>query len=442
MNSLKLYLFAVLALASVFVAVYTPTFIGIWMLLLSIWIAFVAANITTVLYAFINGFLAVSFDYYLRWENAPMLFYRGYGASPEQLGLLTTIILLIFYTLDRSSASRVNLYAYVPELNLLFSHLSGWVASFILLGGSFYVVTVSGTIFQKHFDLNEIGRYAFLEYLSLLILVTQFSRERRRKARFFFSAIAVFYTFALVLASYRMAATLSALALLLGLMSGKRIAKYKILGVIAISFLAMGIVGLLRHGQMEFGLLSLLGYKHLGSFGFVLDSTFTGVIETSLIYTSYSESLSLSQTIGNFLAIIAPVPSSMLPDSLNYHGAAKAFHQTRVPGGGIVAGYVLFTKYLLMIPLMWFFVLSQTIKLQIEQSARLQHNSIQHVLFAILMITMMRWSLYGVYVLFKFMGIFFLVLLVDAGFRSLAGRRPKISVTGKNTQTVRSPVDQ
>ncbi|MEQ5829013.1 hypothetical protein J3456_16845 [Sulfitobacter sp. NFXS29] len=423
LNLDNIIFFTFLVILSIVVALVFPSLLGLWLLILSAWIALVAANITTVLYAFINIFLAFTFDYYLRWENTLTLFYRGDGASMEHLCLLTTLVLLVFYVLESSRAFRLNLYAHIPELNLRFSRLSGWVATCTLMAGGIYVSVTSGTVFQQQFDLDEIGRYAFLEYLSLLIIVALFSQERGRTARMLFVASAIFYTLCLVLASYRMAGTLSALAIFLGLMSGRKVAKYNIVGIILVGFVAMAGIGILRTGIMEVNLLSLLGYKYLGSYGNVLDSTFTGVIETSLIYSSYSLSLSFTQVLGNFIAIIAPFPSSFMPDSLNYHAMAKAYHQTRVPGGGVVAGYLLFTDYLLAIPLLWFFAVTQPIRLRIGREARPRHNSPHHLMYAILMITMMRWSLYGVYVLFKFVGIFLFIFLVDATVRNFFGRR-------------------
>lgn len=431
MSALKLYVFAFLAFTSVGVTLMIPTYLGLWMLTLSLWILLVAANVTTVIYAFINIFLAVTFDYYLRWQDSTMLFYRGGGASLEQLGLVTTIILLLFYAMDRSRISHINTHAHVPELNLRFSRLAGWVSSFALMACSFYVITSTGTILEQQFDLNEIGRYAFLEYAALLILVSLFSTERGSHARFFFIASAAAYTLVLLLASYRMASTVSGLALFLGLMSGKSIAKYKIIGFFVIGFFSMAFVGLLRGDHTNINLLAMIGYKQMGSFGYVLDNTFTGVIETSLIYTSFSQHIPFAQKVGYFFAIIAPLPSSLLPGSLDYHSAAKAYHQTRVPGGGIIAGYVLFTDYLLIVPLLWFFARSQTIKLRIRKTMRRQHNSLQHLLFAILMITIMRWSLYGVYVLFKFLGIMFVLLFLDAIYSSLTSRRSRRVTIGR-----------
>lgn len=425
LSALKLSIFAFLAFTSVGVTLVIPMYLGLWMLTLSLWIILVAANITTVIYAFIHIFLGIAFDYYLRWEGSTPLFYRDGGASFEQLGLLTTIILLLFFSMDCSRISQINTRAHIPELNIRFSRLAGWVSSFALMGCSFYVITSTGTILSQEFDVNDIGRYAILEYFALLILVSLFSRERGRHARFFFIASAAVYTFVLVIASYRMASTVSGLALFLGLMSGKSIAKYKIVGIFVIVFFSMAVVGLLRASNMEINLLALIGYKQLGSFGYVLDSTFTGVIETSLIYTSFSQQIPIAQKVGYLFAIIAPLPSSLLPESLDYHSVAKAYHQTRVPGGGIVAGYVLFTEYLLIFPLLWFFARSQTIKLRIGQRMRPQHNSLQHVLFAILMITIMRWSLYGVYVLFKFLGIMLVLLFLDAVYSSLTSRRSR-----------------
>ena len=431
MSAGKLYVFAFLAFTSVAVTLMIPIYLGLWMLILSVWIVLVAANITTVLYAFIHIFLAFTFDYYLRWDDSTMLFYRSGGASVEQLGLLTTIILLLFYTMDCSRISRINTHAHVPELNLRFSRFAGWFSSFALMGCSFYVITSTGTILQQQFDLNEIGRYAILEYVALLILVSLFSREKGPHARFFLIATAAIYTLVLVLASYRMASTVSGLALFLGLMSGKSVAKYKILGIFVIGFFSMTVVGLWRGNQTDINLLAMIGYKQLGSFGYVLDSTFSGVIETSLIYTSFSQQVPIAQKVGYFFAIIAPMPSSLLPETLDYHSLAKAYHQTRVPGGGIIAGYVLFTEYLLIFPLLWFFASSQTIKLRIGETMRPQHNSLQHVLFAILMITIMRWSLYGVYVLFKFLGIMLVLLFLDAVYSSLTSRRSRRVAIGR-----------
>ena len=175
----------------------------------------------------------------------------------------------------------------------------------------------------------------------------------------------------------------------------------------------------MRSGSAGFDLANILGYKFLPVYGFVLDNTFTGVIETSLIYSAYAEQFSFADKLKYWLAIIIPAPSSILPPDFNYHAAAKLYHSTRVPGGGITAGYVIFTGYLLAPVLLAYLQLALFRTPQVLS----ERSLIKSILFVVVLITLMRWSLYGAYALFKFAGIFLLLCGVNRLLDSVQQRR-------------------
>jgi hypothetical protein len=131
-----------------------------------------------------------------------------------------------------------------------------------------------------------------------------------------------------------------------------------------------------------------------------LDNTFTGVIETGLIYTEIAANSNSAQIFKHLIGMIAPLPNTFIPDEYIY--SVSAIRDYIMPGGGIFAAFSIYFSYSLSV-----------IYLTVIHFAkeRAQHSVYFGILLLIITATSARWWLYGPFVIFKYFGIFLLIYI-------------------------------
>jgi hypothetical protein len=158
-----------------------------------------------------------------------------------------------------------------------------------------------------------------------------------------------------------------------------------------------------------------LGAKDIGSNINVLDNTFSGVIETSLMYTSFSHSLeSIAEKVSVGISLLNPFPKFLLPEAHQFHALAKYYHGGRVPGGGIFAGYMIFGGYLVALPYLLAVKCASSCLSGALISFNDKYRDLVFLLSAALFIAIPRIMLYDPSALWRFLLLLFVLYIANS----------------------------
>lgn len=389
----------VLALISLLIYLFDSNTLGIFTVLLSIFFIMKTESFLVFLLSFYNIMIGIAFDYYLRVRPYAFDFYFGNGASVEYLCLLSILIYLAINCLERQKkvwSSTVIIRARKPE----FSRLIYYPFLLAIIGCSLFILKNERTILSSTFNIRELVKYPFLEYFGIIVLFAIGSARDSKAKEIFAYAASTFLILVCLLTSYRMVAIVIGLSLIFSRYCGVAVKKSLLLSFGAFFYSALMVISYIRLGASDIGISHIFGYVDNGR----LDNTFSGVIETALIYTAVSQTQSFSQNIMHLIGTIAPLPSSFMPDSTSYLVNLFEIHRGKIPGGGLLAGFFIYFNYLLAIPVFAFLFFA------LRYSTR---KVIFGAMYFICFICVSRWWLYGPFVFFKFFGIFFLLYLIN-----------------------------
>lgn len=384
--SLVISFFSVL----LFLFAFSPSLMGLYILLISFYYMATCKSLLVLILCFFNISCGFAFDYYLRVNYAVYGFYRGDGITIELLAFVFTFFFLCLAFLDSLMDSERKKGVIVNAKMPSFSKLFYFPCLVLILWCIVFLFFNSGNIFSANFDLDELQKYSFLEYFAIVVYVFLSSAKTYFLKRVSYFIVFVFILF-LLLASYRMVGIVVILSVFFFIYNGRYVSRKLMFWMWLLGYAIFGLINLLRaDSEITFNLF--LGYKDFG----YLDNTFTGVIETSLIYSYVSEVKGGYKVFLEFLGTIAPLPSSLLPNEMVYFDKLDTQYPVRIPGGGMVSGFIVYFSYA------FFPVLLIYLYLALNKGNK---SYLYGMLAYISLITVSRWYLYGAYSLFKFVGV-------------------------------------
>jgi hypothetical protein len=292
-------------------------------------------------------------------------------------------------------SKSMTIQARLPE----FSSLLYYPFLISIIGCSLFILKNESTILTSSFDLRELVKYPFLEYFGIIVLFAIGSAKKSKTKELAVYGAALFLVLVCLATSYRMVAIVIGLSIFFAKYQNSPINKSLMIFLGVFFYSMLMVISYVRLGANSLEPSRLLGYVD-GR----LDNTFSGVIETALMYTSVSHNQPLSQNIMHFIGTILPLPSSLLPDSMSYVLNIFKVHPGKIPGGGLLAGFFIYFNYMLVIPVFAFLFFSLKYR---------NKNALFGSMYFICFICVSRWWLYGPFVFFKFSGIFFLVYLLN-----------------------------
>jgi hypothetical protein len=404
---LAIFIFIVLILIQSF----APSYVGIYGIVLSVIGIASGRSLLTVLLSFLNFSVSIAFDYYLRVWDYGYEFYDGRGISIEYLSFVSVCLFVYVLSLDWRyiNPSLGKKYIVVPSV-VYQSHSKMYYPLLLLvIWCAGFVFSRAGSMFSSTFSLDELQKYSFLEYFSVIIfflLRAVVSDFRRNVALFFCSLLVV----VMLLASYRMVSIIYFLTIIIAIAPGFKINRsYAIFAWLAF-YVSFAFIGYIRGDGSSLSFSTLLGYKDYG----YLDNTFTGVIETALIYSSIYEVNTLAVRIGEFIGTMLPVPGFLIPDNMIYYYDLESKYDGRIPGGGLLAGFVIYYDFLLLPVLLGYLLIAY----------KAYSNPVQSIWLTsfgfVALVSVSRWWLYGPYVLFKFLGVFLLFYVIDYALKRVS----------------------
>lgn len=398
-----------------FIYLALPSWLGLATVVLSVGYMFVARSFLFLVLCFLNFSIGIAFDYYLRVQSQSFSFYYGNGVSVDYLAFVSLSLFVFFSCVDsyvRSDRSGVTIPAFIYKVSSLWYY----PCFLMLVGCSLFVYVNAGSFLSDAFDLRELKKFSFLEYFSFVLLFFVLSaRTKKRRVVSYF--VVGFFVAALLMASYRMAAIIMALSLVYAVYNGQVIRRYYLVCGWLLLYWGLALIGYYRFGVYDVDFYNLLGYKYGG----YLDNTFTGVIETALIYTSVSVGEDFISILGHLVGAILPLPGSLIPDEWIYYVRVYEVHFGRIPGGGLLAGFVIYFHYMLLPFFTVYVVFAYHGARFLDRSGGLVVLS--SIMNFVLFVSVCRWWLYGPYVLFKFLGVFFVFYFINKFLFSLDARR-------------------
>jgi hypothetical protein len=381
------------ALTLLLVYICTPTYIGLLTIIFSLAGIVLSRTPLFLFLSFLTFSLGVAFDYYIR-VSPYFYFYLKNGVSVEYLCFVSGLLYSFFLYFDRYTESpslryvsidvnfpKVSRYYYCPLLLLVL-----FVSNFIINNTS--------NLLSGDFDAYDLQKYPLLEYMGIILAFLILSAKRNGKF-YLYTAYVVGsgFIFLCLITSYRMVAIISALSMIFVSQNKKRINKVPLALVWLFSYVILTFISYFRIGIFDVNLENILGYQN-GH----LDNTFTGVIETALIYTGMYSKLGFDQVFAHLIGTILPLPNSLIPDSMLY--IVEANRRYNMPGGGALAGFVIYFSYFLLIPFLSY------VRFATKHANK---NRFAAVMCLILFSTITRWWLYGPFVIFKFFGAFLIL---------------------------------
>lgn len=381
-------------------ALVLPTYGGIALLTAAAITTITANHLFTVILGFLNISLAIAFDYFLRTHPNGFEFYRQNSITASHLLVITSITYLIILLIDgirTGGKPEIKIDISTPRISqLLFYPLFTSVIWCI-----YFVTTRGGNIFHQSFALDELSKFPFLEYFSIIVFFLILSaKQSESNFRIYAASLlsaALVATF--LLSSYRMVAIITSLSLLVSFKNQSTIKRSHILILWLVGYPGLAIISYYRQGVFDVSFANIVGYKNG-----ILDNTFTGVIETALIYISTSAQHEIETTIKFLIGTLAPLPNTFIPDSFLYHIDVYERHRGRIPGGGLLPGFFIYFGYLLAPFVLAYIYIA---------CKRARQDVLPGAMYMICTITVTRWWLYGPYVLFKFIGIFIVLLAAN-----------------------------
>lgn len=353
-----------------------------------------------------NILLGVAFDYYLRVSPNEFTSYYGHGSSVahgssvEYLCLLSIAIYLTINIISENRPFKPSSSVTIHARQLEFASVIYYPSLLAIIFCSLFILKTEQALLGKNFDIQELVRYPFLEYSGILVLFAIGAAKKNKSKELAAYGAAFILVLVCLATSYRMSAIVIGLSIVFSRYIGKEIKKSNLALIGIPIYISLMAIGYFRQGVTDITFSLLLGYVN-GK----LDNTFTGVIETALIYTSVSQQQDLTQNLIHLIGVIAPLPSSLLPDSTSYASNIYNTYRAKVPGGGLLAGFFIYFNYLLAIPVLSFLYFA------IRNSTK---STACSIMFFICFTCVSRWWLYGPYVLFKFSGIFAFIYLLNA----------------------------
>lgn len=391
-------------------------FQGIYIIFLSLAGIYFSRSFVALVFSFLSVSLGLAFDYYLRVRLNDFGFYYGNGSTVQYLALITMLYMVWFYWLDRVSSSNgkgVVIRSFDIKISSLFYYPSFLLIVFV----SFFVAKNAGSFLSSNFELSELSKYSFLEYMAFIVLLFIKSSNSVNKSRISYF-VSFCFVLVLLMASYRMVAIIMMLTILFCYFNGRVLRRWPFVLLWVLSYFSLAAVSYLRYGVDDISLYNLLGYKYGG----VLDNTFTGVIETALIYSSVSNGESFIGILKHLVGVLAPLPGSFIPDSWIYYVRLYEVHLGRIPGGGLLTGFFIYFNFMLL-P---FYMLYKAFAFYpaffgVRNKCSLFYN-MSSIFYFVVFISVARWWLYGPYVLFKFLGVAFLLFILNGILKSFVNR--------------------
>lgn len=377
---------------------------------------YLSRSITFLFLSFINFSLSIAFDNFIR-ADPHFYFYDGSGTTASYLCLISTLIYcaigIIDVTHPPSKIKGQLIHFKAPTVSpALF-----WPLVLTIIITAFFIIINGEFILSASYDAYELQKYPFLEYISLVIAFTiQSTRGLSRRHRLASYWASIFYISICLATSYRMVAIICSLSLFMMTFNGRIIRKHYLVLVWLCAYVGLTYISYWRIGHYNIDISNIFGYIN-GR----MDNTFTGVIETALIYTSIAQQQSLSENFIYMIGALLPIPNSFIPDQMLYIvDAAKRYH---FPGGGALAGFVIYFNYTYLAPYLTYIYLS------FKYSHR---GNIFSWMYLITFITITRWWLYGPYVIFKFLGILTILMITNKIFRATS----KITRSSSRTKEI------
>ncbi len=389
------------------------SYLGIVGILLSTLGVFTSKNLLTLVLSFLNFSVSVAFDYYLRVWMHGYEFYDEGGIGVVYLCVISTLLYLYILSLDwyfyAGVSPEYKVHVEVPDIKYVASAYMYYPLLIMVIWCSFFVYANAGSMFSISFDLKELKKFSFLEYFSVIIfflLRSNVSIQKRNVAL----ALCFVLVAVILLASYRMVSIIFLMSIALAVFSGLRVNRVWVILAWVVFYIWLAAISYIRGDGLSIDFYKILGYKEYG----YLDNTFTGVIETALIYSSIYENNTYVIRLFEFIGVLLPVPGSFIPDFMVYYNDLSDKYIGRIPGGGLLAGFVIYFDYLL-VPFVLLYAYIAYRKMSIGMDA-IWSVAMAFVFF----VSVSRWWLYGPYVLFRFLGVFLVFLLLDSLLRRIS----------------------
>lgn len=378
---------------------------GLFGVAVSILAAVMSRTIIMFMLSLVNISLSVAFDNFIR-VNPTFYFYgrgggsgsSGEGVDVAYLCLVSTLMFCIVGIIDSNRKGKFERNFLVDFKVPTISVSLFWPLVLTILGIGLFVVAREDFVLSSTYNAYELQKYPMLEYVGLLIVCAiQSSRRMSVIHSKIAYAVAIFFTIVCLLTSYRMVAIVCAFSIFAMYYTGKEVRKRNLVAIWAVAYVGLTYISYWRVGHYDISLQNIMGY-----YNGRMDNTFTGVIETALIYTEIGRYQEFGQKMGHMIGALLPVPNALIPQDMLYLVSAK--ERYGFPGGGALAGFFIYFNYLYAVPYILY------IWIAYRYAGR---SAVASGMYIILFITLLRWWLYGPYVIFKFLGIFLLLMLIN-----------------------------
>ena len=376
-----------------------PTYLGIATIGISALCMVKTKNLLCLLLSCLNISTGVAFDYFLRAKLHTYTFYFNNGISGELLCLVSIITFIAITTMASFYEPDIKSGVTIPAILPKFSSFLYIPCVLLILGCITFIISSEKSVFSQTFDAYELQKYPFLEYIGLIVMFAVGSANGGKKKEFIAYIVSAIFILTCLITSYRMVAIVTTLALIFMRYNNKIISKKFVITAWLSSYVVLTAISYLRLGIFDISPENVLGYVN-GR----LDNTFTGVIETALIYSGVAAKQDITTNLLHLIGTIAPLPNSLLPTAMLYIENVHEVHSGKIPGGGLLAGFFVYFNYLLVGPVFVFLYLA----FKKSKSSR-----ICGALYFIAFICIARWWLYGPFVFFKFTGVFLGIYLAN-----------------------------
>lgn len=381
--------------------VFYPEHLGLLGIYLSLAGILLSRSFLMIVLAFLNVSVFIAFDYYLSAKGLIFEFYDGRGSDIASLAIATQIfyVFLIFLDFKYVTSKGLNFIA-MPVFNLTGNRQLYYLSLVFIMYTTIFIQQNVSFISSGAFNLEELQKFSFLEYVSVFVFLGGVSIENRKQKNLFITLTSILIISCL-LASYRMVAIIYFMTLVVVIYQGKYFRKNILVFLWLCAFILLASISYIRGGIYEFTLLNILGYKDFG----YLDNTFSGVIETSLIYSTIYIDTSFTQRLIQLIGLLLPVPGSLIPNEMIYYYDLSEKYIGRIPGGGMMPGFFYYFDYITVPIFLFYFYL-------VFKSYSKPLNIYSNIILFVACTTITRWWLYGPYVLFKLFGVCLLVYFI------------------------------
>jgi hypothetical protein len=392
--------------------VFHPESLGLLGIALSVVGILLSRSILMLVLAFLNVSVFIAFDYYLSAKEQIFEFYDGQGNDISSFAIATQIfyIFLIFLDIKYIPYKGLN-YIAMPTFTLAGNKKLYYLSIAFITYTLFFIQQNVSFISSGAFDLEELDKFSFLEYISVFVFLGGISIGNEKQKILFITLVSTLIATCL-LASYRMVAVIYLMALVIVIFQGEYFRKNIIVFLWVCAFILLASISYIRGGVYEFTFLNILGYKDFG----YLDNTFSGVIETSLIYSTIYTDTSLIQRFIQLVGLLLPMPGSFIPNEMIYYYDLGEKYVGRIPGGGMMTGFFYYFDYITVPIFSFYFIL-------VFKSYSNPLSIYSNVILFVACSTITRWWLYGPYVLFKIFGVCLFIYFVVSCSEYFIGRK-------------------